>query len=1113
MRKRGKQKGSRKAPTVNPSPSLPSANIGGNGGSEDPSATKGGTLSQGSALSEHYERLKELAKGIEDPAKDSLNELLSFLETLSKDKEALSQANQELTQRLNRYAEAERIARIGNWEWDIPSNTVSWSDVLIQVLKFETASPPTTYEAFLNIVHPDDRDFVNSSVNEALYERRPYSIYHRILLPEGGELTLHSQGKVFYDEDGNPLRMQGTAQDVTELVRTAQALRESERALSTLMSNLPGMVYRCKNDPDWTMEFVSDGALSLTGYAPEDLLWNSKISYAELIHQEDRDYVWELVQEAVEQRKAFLLEYRIRTSDGKEKWVWERGTGVYSTSGELLHLEGFITDITQTKLAVKALEESEERLRAIVFHAEDAIYIKDDKGRYILANPSCARYFGKSVEDILGKTDIELFGEEDGGAIREIDEKVILSGKHFTYEASRVVSGIVKHFHTTKVPYRSNIGTVLGIIGITRDLTEIKEANEAVKRSEEYFRLLIENALDIIMVLEFSGVITYASPSVERVLGYEAKELQERNLLDFILAEDRQRVRELLQGHQTFGEPMAPQSTEFRFVHRDGSFHTIEAICNCLQEFPGTTGLILNCRDVTERKQAEDRIRESEERYRLLFEEVPIGLCAYAREILIANRALADMLGFVSPSELSGRNLADFVVSENDRDFQRDTIESALTGSKVPITEWTMRRTNGETFPAVVSAKAFHLGGKPALMIFVRDISEEKTVEEIVTRARKLDALANLSTGIAHDFNNTITALLGRVEAIQAMVGTASALSKDLIPHLQAITRTIESTKGMTKRLLAFGGAHELPLKPISVNEIINETLDLLGRTLREDVTLAVKLDENVKPVLGDDSLLQQILINLCINANDAMGEGGTLTISTEQVTLDAEYCRLRPDVKPGEYLRLTVADTGSGMTREVLSRIFEPFFSTKPKGVGTGLGLPMVYGSVTQMGGHIHVYSEPGKGTTFSVYIPTVEKPESFKESREIVGKVAVGTETIVFAEDEDTVREIMVEFLRKMGYKVHEAKDGKIAMDLITREGENIDLVILDSVMPRMSGIKVYKSARQRFPTLKFLLTSGYSLEALEDMEDAGPGMDFLAKPYSPSELVKVIREILDR
>jgi PAS domain S-box-containing protein len=429
------------------------------------------------------------------------------------------------------------------------------------------------------------------------------------------------------------------------------------------------------------------------------------------------------------------------------------------------------------------------------------------------------------------------------------------------------------------------------------------------------------------------------------------------------------------------------------------------------------------------------------------------------------------------------------------------------------VLETEHQRKDGSVFPVEINSKLVRMD-RDYLVAVVRDITERKKSEEALheseerfRQAQKMEAVGQLAGGVAHDFNNLLTIISGYSEILFPMLGPDDP-KRELV---KSISEAGERAASLTRQLLAFSRKTVLEPKVLDLNEVVRDTGKLLRRLIGEDILFTTVLDPTISRVKVDPDQLGQVLMNLAVNARDAMPKGGKLTVETRNVELDREYTRLRPEAMAGQYVLLAMTDTGNGMSTEVKARIFEPFFTTKGVGKGTGLGLAVVLGIVKQSGGHVEVYSELDIGTTFKIYLPVVEEKASDSKLIDI-GESGFGTETILVVEDEDGVRGLAVLVLKTYGYKVVAASNGKEAMRLVAKHQGGIDLMVTDVVMPGIGGPDLAEALLPYVPQMKVLFSSGYTDDAVIRHGLLQEKVAFLQKPYSPLALVRKVRQVLD-
>ena len=537
-----------------------------------------------------------------------------------------------------------------------------------------------------------------------------------------------------------------------------------------------------------------------------------------------------------------------------------------------------------------------------------------------------------------------------------------------------------------------------------------------------------------------------------------------------------------------------------------------ERVCNQI------AGAIANAQLFIERKQMEEALRKSEERFRDLYDHAPLGYHEYDAEgrITCVNRTDLEMLGYTA-EEMIGQSMWKFNVGEN---TVREQILAKLAGTLRPgrNLERTYRRKDGTTFPVLIEDRLIldEKGQIKGIRCTIQDITERKRVEEEkaslkeqLRQSQKMEAIGKLAGGVAHDFNNLLTVIHGYSELMLNSLDQNSRLRQDV----QEIMHASERASSLTRQLLAFSRKQVLQPKVLDLNAHVSNMDKMLRRMIGEDIELVTLLVTDLGRIKADPGQIEQVLLNLAVNAKDAMLSGGKLTIETANVKLDENYACSRVGVTPGDYVMLSMSDTGVGMAPETKERIFEPFFTTKDTGKGTGLGLSTVYGIIQQSGGNIWVYSEPGLGTTFKIYLPTIEGNTESLRPAAVSTKSLQGSETILLVEDEEMVRKLACTVLEKNGYRVLEASNGDKALDVVQGQNGNlIHLMVTDVVMPGMSGRQLADRLVSLQPELKVLYMSGYTDNAIVHHGVLDPGVAYIQKPFTPDALASKVREILD-
>ncbi len=508
-----------------------------------------------------------------------------------------------------------------------------------------------------------------------------------------------------------------------------------------------------------------------------------------------------------------------------------------------------------------------------------------------------------------------------------------------------------------------------------------------------------------------------------------------------------------------------------------------------------------------ELRRAVEELRKNESMLRLLFEHNPLPTWLYEIEslkFLEVNQAATDLYGYTS-EEFYRMGVLEIRPEEQRekalqyiRDLQADVEEHEF---------WLHQDKEGRTFEVETISHELKYAGKRVRLVVAQDISERRQLEGQLRQAQKMEAVGRLAGGVAHDFNNLLMVIKGHTELLLGALEPSESITR----KIEQIDRSADRATALTRQLLAFSRMQVLQPQVINLNSVVDEMGKLLPRLIGEDIELLIRADEDLGTVRADASQMEQVIMNLAVNARDAMPNGGKLVIETANAELDHGYMTSHPLMKPGPYIQLVVTDSGTGMDAETQAHIFEPFFTTKEKGKGTGLGLATVYGIVKQSGGFIWVYSELGKGTSFKIYLPRLDQVEDMLGTPNTSAELPMGTETVLLTEDEQDVREIAREFLESGGYKVIEAKDGADAIQLARQHRGKIQLLVTDMVMPGMTGQELAVRLQSEHPGLCVVFMSGYSEHAATEMANADPSVRLLTKPFSRAAILRTVGEIL--
>lgn len=806
---------------------------------------------------------------------------------------------------------------------------------------------------------------------------------------------------------------------------------------------------------------------------------------------------------AVPLREGEILRGALTLAGRKEFGVGKE----YLTFLEVLAAElVLLLDAWKSDLGVRA---SEERYRHLFSESRDTILVVDpESGNITEATPSVIPLSGYTPEDLRGKPLHLLYLPAE----RARAQSFLASLKKKKERPHTGEMALLRKDGTTQwIELHARlkpVGQELMAVLIARDITERKHNQVKISASEDLLHIIVEGTLDMFFyVHNMKGVFTYVSPSVERITGHSVNQWTDHYTKFLTNSHVNLRAREFTEAAMRDGVPPPPYPCEIR--HANGSAILLEINERPIHRDGKVIGIQGVARDITDRKRWEQSLIDSEEKYRSLFNSVRDGIfqCDANGSITSINKAGAEILGFQSPVEVIATGLRWVDIYLHDKDHAR-TVANILEEGEIKNVEFMARRRNGEEFPAEGSAvsqidKSGRVTGYDGTF---RDISVRKRLEAQLIQSQKMESIGLLAGGIAHDFNNILGGILGYASLLKSLVQPEDKI----YAHLTTIERSATRAAELTSKLLAFARGGKYVVKPVDINASVEETARLLRGTLDKSIDLKEELEQGLRAIEADASQIQQVLMNLCVNARDAMPLGGQLRITTRRIPLRDAFLSSQQDLRNTEYISVAVSDTGTGIEPATLEKIFDPFFTTKEKGKGTGLGLATVYGIVKNHGGYIDVRSTVGVGTTFSLYFPTIEGDVLRQE--ESTDEYAVGRETILVVDDEDTMRALARDVLTPLGYTVIEAIHGREAIDVYARPGSKIDLVILDVAMPVMGGKEALSHLLKINHDVKVILSTGYAQDSrTREMMQMGVS-GFIQKPYGSAELSRIVRSVLD-
>ncbi len=871
------------------------------------------------------------------------------------------------------------------------------------------------------------------------------------------------------------------------------------RLANEIISHSPAVAFIWKNAEGWPVKFASENTERIFGWKARDFV-SGAIFYADVIHPDDLENLSREVKQSstdLSTKRVKYTPYRIIRQDGEIRWI-ENMTFIRRTEdGDIAAYESILLDVTERKRI-----EDESRFRSFILdQIQDRVTVTDLEGYITYINNAECKMLKMRRDQVIGKH-VSIFGEDTGtGASQEeIINSTLQEGEWHGEIVNYDTDGKPVHLYCRSQLLTDSKGEEIALCGISTDITDIKQIEEEIRKNERVMSATLNAMSELVAYLDTDQNVLWTNKAAAESVNETQENLTGKKCYQ-IWAGRKDRcencpvTRAIKQGEMQWNKITTPDNRQWEITGYPVKDETGKTI--------GAVEVTLN---ITRQQRAEQALRDAELEKRLILDAQPnyVILQALDHSIIWANRSACEWAGRTL-EELVGRYCYEVWGYGSDVCPDCPLTTSIETGQVRKITRKT---PDGRTWNIVASPVRDEAGQIVKAVKIVEEITERLSLETQLRLAQKMESVGRLAGGVAHDFNNLLSPILAYSEMLKNDL-PGDDPRRELTEEIYAAA---ERATNLTRQLLAFGRKQTMEMEVRDLNKILREFEKLLRRTIRENVEIELQLSSSPLPVRMDVGQVEQVVMNLAVNAQDAMLERGTLTIKTGKADLDETYAWTHQGVVPGMYSMLTISDTGMGMDKETLEHIFEPFFTTKEKDRGTGLGLSTVYGIVKQHSGNIWAYSEPGMGSTFKIYLPLSGEARSSRSTTEKRSEIATGgNETILVVEDEKRVRKLTSRILKSQGYTVLQASHGQKALESAKSHKGPIHLLLTDVVMPGMNGKQVYEQLTLVQPKVKVIYMSGYTDEVINGHQILDKGINFIQKPFGVKQLAAKVRQVL--
>ncbi len=1016
------------------------------------------------------------------------------------------------------------IAKIGGWSIDLTNRKPKWTKGTYDIVEIEYGNKiPGLDEHIVYFLH-EFRPLVSKAIRKLIKEHIQFDFEAKLKTAKGNIKWCRAIGRGIW-KDGQCIKIYGTFQDISErkkfedeLIKSEKILREKNQFIESIVNLSPDLMF-IHDIVEQKNIYTNDALKIILGYSPDELKSMGGRVLTDLMHPDDyQAYLRNIFPKysKVSDNEFIIHEFRMKHKNGQ--WIWlECREMIYirDQDGTPRQSFGVIHDITERAIYEEKLKKAYEtasKAEEIANLGSCSWNINNDE---LAWSDNLCRIHGLEPEQFDKKFDTALkFVHNDDKHIMYEEIERMYAEKTSGKIEYRIITttGIEKILEATNRLFLNDNSDITDIIVMIQDITERKEAEKALSESEKKYRSLFNGMLNGFalsrMIYDSDNkpvdwVFLDVNDAFVKITGYP-KDIIGKRIME-IAPHTKENAPELF---EIFGK-IASEGPTAKRKKFDIYLKNLKIWLSIIAYSPMKDHFVTVFDDITSSKEFEQALQESEARYRSLVESSTDHLFLLSPTgDFIASNDRVEHLNLEKGSELNGKNINELFTGETLNIFRNKLGQVILTERavnyehRIPVQRGKFIYQSITLYPVKRKDALWAIGG------ISRDITEQKLVDEQLRQLGKMESIGRLAGGIAHDFNNILNIINGYGELAMEEVNSDDPAYEYLAEILKASKRSAE----LTNQLLAFARKQTIEPAVLDINRIIRNSEKMFRRLLGEDIDFRFLPEKNLWPILMDESQLDQILTNLAVNARDAISNTGTIIVETNNILLDEDYCNIHPGFIPGEYVFISFSDSGIGMDKDTIEHIFEPFYTTKMEGKGTGLGLSTIYGILDQNNGYINVYSEPGQGTTFQIYIPRHEGevPESTDKKKE---PILTGTETIMVVEDEDQILKLSMEILKNLGYKVLTFQKPEQALKYCESNNEEIHLLLTDVVMPVMNGKELKDKIEKIRPGIKTLFMSGYTANVIVHRGVLSENVNFIQKPFSKISLATRVREVLDK